>query len=115
MELKSKIDNELLPFVNKPTRYLGNEYNTVLKDLHATDFRVALCFPDLYDLGIQNITYELLYHLLNAQPNIWAERVYAPGIDAEQVMLNADIPLFSLESKTALMSLIWLRFLFRTA
>ncbi len=102
MELKRKIDSELLPFVNKPTRYLGNEYNSVLKDLRTTDFRAALCFPDLYDLGIQNITYEILYHLLNAQPNIWAERVYAPGFDAEQAMLSAEIPLFSLESKTAL-------------
>lgn len=102
MELKSKIDSELLPFVNKPTRYLGNEYNTVIKDLQATQFRVALCFPDLYDLGIQNITYESLYHLLNARPEVWAERTYAPGVDAEQAMLKADIPLFTLESKSVL-------------
>ncbi len=102
MELKSRIDTEFSPFVSKPVRYLGNEYNAVLKDANQVELRVALCFPDIYEWGIQNIGFESAYYWLNARQNIWAERIYAPWTDAEEVMREKNIPLFSLESKTAL-------------
>lgn len=99
MELKARIDAEFLPFVSKPVRYLGNEYNAVLKTPRAGELRAALCFSDLYEAGIRNAAFETLYHGLNSQPNISVERVYTPGSDAEAILGAAAIPLFSLESK----------------
>ncbi len=99
MELKARIDTEFLPFVSKPARYLGNEYNAVLKSPRPGELRVALCFSDLYEAGIRNTAFETLYHCLNSQPKISAERVYTPWTDAETVLHAAAIPLFSLESK----------------
>ncbi|GEM_PF-3492418 len=102
MELKSKIDIDFLPFVLKPVRYLGNELNTVLKDPHPIDLHVALCYADVYDTGIKDITFETLYFGLNQNNRVWAERIYAPWIDAEGVLKEQRIPLFSLESRTPL-------------
>lgn len=102
MELKARIDAEFLPFVSKPARYLGNEYNAVLKSPQPEQLRVALCFSDLYEAGIRNTAFETLYHCLNSLPNISAERVYTPGTDAEAILRAAAIPLFSVESKFSL-------------
>ncbi len=102
MKLSAKIEKEFLPYVNKPGRYLGNEYNAVLKDPQKVDLRIALAFPEVYELGMSYVGYDILYHVLNAQPHIWAERVYAPWTDAEAVLREKDIPLFSLESRTPL-------------
>jgi radical SAM-linked protein len=102
MELKTRVDNEFLPFVTKPSRYLGNEFNAVSKDSQAVDLRIALCFPDMYEAGIRSVSFEVLYHYLNSHPKLWAERFYAPWIDAESLLRRTKIPLFSWESKTAL-------------
>ncbi len=99
---KQFLENEFFPFVQKPGRYLGNEYNIVVKDPQEVDLRVALCFPEVYELGMSHVGFEILYYVLNRQPNIWAERVYAPWVDAEAIMREKGIPLFSLESKTPL-------------
>lgn len=99
MELKARIDTEFLPFISKPSRYLGNEYNAVLKSPQAGELRIALCFSDLYEAGIRNAAFEALYHCLNSQPKISAERFYTPWTDAEAILRAAAIPLFSLESK----------------
>ncbi len=101
-DLKQLLENEFYPYVQKPGRYLGNEYNIVQKDANAVDLRVALCFPEVYELGMSHVGFEILYYILNRQPNIWAERVYAPWVDAEAIMREKGIPLFSLESKTPL-------------
>lgn len=102
MELKKTVDSLFLPYVNKPARYLGNEHHVIIKQPEAGIVRVALCFPDLYEAGIRNLGFEQLYHTFNAIPQVWAERVYAPGSDGESLMRKHAIPLFSLESKTAL-------------
>ena len=101
-ELYDCVHNELLPLVEKPSRYLGRELNTVHKDLSGVDVRIALVFPDLYDLGLSNLGILILYSILNKQPGVWAERAYAPAMDLEAELRVRGWPLFSLESKTPL-------------
>jgi len=85
--------------VTKPSRYTGGEWNSAVKDWESTPIRVALAYPDLYEIGMSNMALPILYELLNNQPDVLAERVYAPWLDMEKVMRTAVIPLFSLESK----------------
>ena len=102
MELRKIVDGSFLPYVSKPARYLGNENNVILKQPAADLLQVALCYTNFYESGIRNLGFEQLYHAFNALPHVWAERVYAPGPDGESLMRKHHIPLFSLESKTAL-------------
>ncbi len=88
----------ILPLVSRPARYVGNEWNSVHKDHRKMKVRVALAFPDVYEVGMSHLGLIILYHLLNAQEEIVAERVYAPWVDMEDVMRKQGIPLFSLES-----------------
>ena len=85
--------------VNRPGRYVGGEYNSVVKDWDTTSVRVALAFPDIYDLGMSNLGIMLLYDQLNQQPDMLAERVFSPWTDMESVMRAEGIPLYSLETK----------------
>ncbi len=110
MELSSRIEREFLPFINKPGRFTGNEYNVVIKKPEDVKVRVALAFPELYELGMSYVGFEILYHVLNSRPEIWAERVYAPWFDAEEVLREKQIPLFSLESRTPLREFDWIGF-----
>jgi radical SAM family uncharacterized protein len=89
----------LLPRVQKPGRYAGGELNQVVKDWDTTPLRAALVFPDLYDLGMSNLGLAVLYDILNRQPDMLAERVFAPWPDMEAALRAADLPLFGLESK----------------
>ncbi|MCG1012774.1 TIGR03960 family B12-binding radical SAM protein [Tepidanaerobacter sp. GT38] len=91
---------KLLPLVSKPARYMGNEYNSINKDLNGIKVHIALAFPDVYEVGMSHLGIKILYHLLNEYPDIYAERVYAPWIDFEELMRKDGLPLFSLESKT---------------
>jgi len=91
--------NNILYQVTKPARYTGGEWNAILKDWDKTPIRIALTYPDLYEIGMSNMALPILYELLNSQPDVLAERVYAPWADMEAVMRTAGIPLFSLESK----------------
>ncbi len=100
--LSALIEAEVLPRVQKPSRYLGCELNTVHKDLAEVDVRIALAFPDLYDLGLSNLGLLILYSILNKQPGVWAERAYMPALDLEAQLRMRNLPLFSLESKTPL-------------
>ena len=90
--------DDILPFVEKPSRYLGSEINIVRKDLGRVKLRFVLAFPDLYEIGTSHFGMQILYHILNADPDIAAERVFAPGVDMEMLLRNAGRPLFSLES-----------------
>ncbi len=91
----------LLPFVRRPSRYLGGEINSVKPDTpHRVSF--ALCFPDVYEIGMSHFGLQILYHLLNKMENVIAERVFAPGQDMEQQLKTAGRSLFSLETKRAL-------------
>ena len=91
-------DNILLQ-VTKPARYTGGEWNSIIKDWDKTPIRFALSYPDLYEVGMSNIAIPILYDLLNRQPDVLAERVYAPWPDMQAVMKREGIPLLSLESK----------------
>ena len=88
----------ILPRVQKPARYVGGEYNAVVKDKAAVDTRVAFCFPDTYEIGMSNLGMRILYGVMNNMDGVWCERVFAPWGDMEAEMRSADIPLFALES-----------------
>ncbi|MDH3599181.1 MAG: TIGR03960 family B12-binding radical SAM protein, partial [Candidatus Tectomicrobia bacterium] len=100
--LAAILDADVFARVEKPSRYLGCELNTTHKDLAEVDVRIALAFPDLYDLGLSNLGLLILYSILNKQPGVWAERAYMPAVDLEAQLLDRKLPLFSLESKTPL-------------
>lgn len=89
----------ILPRVAKPGRYTGGEYNQVRKNWADIDYKVALAFPDIYDLGMSNLGLMILYDLINKHRNLLAERVYAPWTDMEAIMREQGIPLYSLENK----------------
>jgi len=94
--------NDILRQVSKPARYTGGEWNSIIKEWDQTGIRVAICFPDVYEIGMSNMALPIIYELLNSQPDVLCERVYAPWVDMEAVMRNNDISLFSLESKRPL-------------
>ncbi len=110
MDLTARVEKDFLPFINKPGRYTGNEYNAVRKNIGEVKVRVALAFPEIYELGMSYVGFDMLYHILNSQPYIWAERVYAPWFDAEDILRQKNIPLFSLESRTPLTEFDWIGF-----
>jgi radical SAM family uncharacterized protein/radical SAM-linked protein len=93
---------DLLPFVEKPSSYLGSEINIIKKDHDRVKLRFALAFPDLYEIGTSHFGMQILYHVLNADPDIAAERVFTPGVDMEALLRNTDQSLFSLESRRPL-------------
>jgi radical SAM family uncharacterized protein len=95
----SNLLEQILRKVQKPGRYTGGEWNSVIKDWHTIETKVALAFPDIYDLGMSNLGLAILYDILNRQPDILAERVYAPWTDMETAMREAGLPLFSLETR----------------
>ncbi len=101
-DIQTKLDR-ILPMVQKPGRYTGGELNQVIKDWDKVGTRVALAFPDIYDLGMSNLGLAVLYDILNQRDDVLAERVYSPWTDMETAMRAANLPLYSLESKHALM------------
>ena len=88
----------ILPRVQKPARYVGGEYNAVIKDKAQVDTRIAFCFPDTYEIGMSNLGMRILYGVMNQMEGVWCERVFAPWGDMEEEMRRAGIPLFGLES-----------------
>ncbi len=85
--------------VEKPGRYVGGEFNAIRKDWSAVDLKVALCFPEVYEIGMPNLGLAIFYEILNTQPDMLAERVYLPWIDMESIMRAGGIPLYSLETR----------------
>ncbi len=102
VNLRNILNSAILPAVTKPSRYLGTELHSVHKDPRDVELRVALAFPDLYDLGLGNLGLHMLYTILNGLPWCWAERVYAPAPDMEAALRERGLPLFALESKDPL-------------
>ena len=91
-----------MPLVERPSRYLGNEINTIRKDLSKTALKFALAFPDLYEIGTSHFGLQILYQVLNGHSDIAAERVFAPAEDVEAMLRSSDLPLTSLETHTPL-------------
>ena len=96
--MNSELENIFMQ-VQKPGRYTGGELNSVVKDKNAVAIRFAFAFPDLYEVGMSHLGMKLLYGLLNAQEDIWCERVFAPDTDMEQQMRENGVALFGLESR----------------
>ncbi len=95
--LREKIEKHLLS-IQKPSRYIGGEVGSIIKDKSKVDVRFAFCFPDTYDIGMSHLGMKILYSLTNMRENYWCERVFAPSEDFETIMRENDIPLYALES-----------------
>jgi radical SAM family uncharacterized protein len=93
---------DILYDVSRPARYSGGEWNSRIKDWQATPVRIALAFPDVYEIGMSNMALPILYKIINDQPDALAERVYAPWVDMEALLRQNNIPLFSLETRRPL-------------
>jgi radical SAM family uncharacterized protein/radical SAM-linked protein len=93
---------DIMARVQKPSRYMGTEINTIEKDFDAVELNLALAFPDLYEIGTSHFGVQILYHLLNRHPRIFAERVFAPAADMETELRKRNAALFSLESQRSL-------------
>ena len=93
---------KILLKVQKPGRYVGGELNSVIKNKEDIDVRFAFCFPDTYEIGMSHLGMKILYSLFNNVPYIWCERVFAPWLDMEEIMIKNNIPLFALESGDAI-------------
>jgi radical SAM family uncharacterized protein len=104
MRIDERALDRILPDVQKPGRYTGGEYNSIVKDWDTIDVKVALAFPDVYDLGMSNLGLAILYDILNQEKDMLAERVYVPWPDMEAAMRQAGLPIYSLETHHALKS-----------
>ncbi len=93
------LSDEILLSVDKPVRYIGNEVNSVIKDKDSVDIRFALCFPDVYEIGMSHLGIQILYDMFNRYPDVWCERVYSPWIDLAEIMKRDKLELFCLESQ----------------
>lgn len=95
------LSDEILMQVEKPARYIGNEVNAVMKDKEAVEVRFAMCFPDVYEIGMSHLGIQIIYDMLNSFEDVWCERVYSPWVDLDEIMRREHIPLFALESQDA--------------
>ncbi len=96
---KLALSDEILLSIEKPARYIGNEINMVKKDPNAVKIRFAICFPDVYEIGMSHLGIQILYDMLNKREDIYCERVYSPWIDLDTIMREQKIPLFAIESQ----------------
>lgn len=99
---KLALSDEILLKVDKSARYIGNELNSVVKDTSQIDIRFAMCFPDVYEIGMSHLGIQILYDMFNRRDDVWCERVYSPWPDLHAIMKEKDIPLFALESQDAI-------------
>lgn len=96
---KLALHDDILMQVEKPARYIGNEVNAVVKDKEKVALRFAMCFPDVYEIGMSHLGIQILYSMLNDWEDVWCERVYSPWADLDEIMRKESIPLFCLESQ----------------
>ena len=96
---KLALDDEILLNIEKPARYIGGEVNSVMKDKEKVDIRFAMCFPDVYEIGMSHLGIQILYDMFNRRGDTWCERVYSPWSDLDKVLREKNIPLFALESQ----------------
>ena len=98
-ERKLALSDDILMTIEKPSRYIGGELNSVMKDKAKVKLRFAFCFPDLYEIGMSHLGISILYGLMNSYEDVWCERVYSPWKDLDAIMRKEKIPLFALESQ----------------
>ena len=100
---KLALDDDILLNIEKPARYIGGEVNAVMKEkeLEAGEIavRFAMCFPDVYEIGMSHLGIQILYDMFNRREDVWCERVYSPWMDLDKIMREQDLPLFTLESQ----------------
>ena len=96
---KLALSDDILLNIEKPARYIGGEVNSVMKDKDEVDIRFAMCFPDVYEIGMSHLGIQILYDMFNRREDIWCERVYSPWLDLDKVLREKNIPLFALESQ----------------
>ncbi len=96
---KLALPDEILLSIDKPERYIGNEVNMVWKNPRDVDIRFAMCFPDVYEIGMSHLGIQILYDMFNRRDDVYCERVYSPWMDLDKVMREKNIPLFSIESQ----------------
>ena len=99
MSEKLALTDDILMKIEKPERYIGNEVNSVVKDRSRVKLRFAMCFPDVYEIGMSHLGIQILYDMFNSMEDVWCERVYSPWVDLDAVMREQHIPLFALESQ----------------
>ena len=105
---KLALSDEILLSVQQPARYLGNEMNVIVKDPSKVDIRFAMCFPDVYEIGMSYLGIQILYDMFNRREDVYCERVYSPWPDLDAIMRKEQIPLFSLETQTNISEFDWL-------
>jgi hypothetical protein len=98
------LDQRWFSSISRPSRYLGNEVNSIKKDPALTEVSIALAFPDVYEVGMSHLGLKILYHILNSKHWLAAERVFSPWIDLESQLRRYNIPLTTLESDRPLAS-----------
>ena len=103
---KLALNDEIIMTIEKPARYIGNEVNSVMKNKENVDIRFAMCFPDVYEIGMSHLGIQILYDMFNKRDDIWCERVYSPWPDLDKVMREQQIPLFALESQDPIKNVI---------
>lgn len=96
---KLALSDEILLSIQQPARYIGGEINEVIKDPKKVDIRFAMCFPDVYEIGMSHLGIQILYSMLNSRDDIYCERVYSPWMDLDPIMREKKIPLFTLETQ----------------
>lgn len=96
---KLALSDDILMKIEKPERYIGHEVNSVVKDKSKIAVRFAMCFPDVYEIGMSHLGIQILYDMFNSWEDVWCERVYSPWVDLDAVMREENIPLFALESQ----------------
>ncbi|MCM1526547.1 MAG: TIGR03960 family B12-binding radical SAM protein [Bacteroides sp.] len=96
---KLALSDDILMKIEKPARYIGHEVNAVYKDKDRVNIRFAMCFPDVYEIGMSHLGIQILYDMFNSMEDVWCERVYSPWLDLDRIMRERQIPLFALESQ----------------
>lgn len=105
---KLALSDDILMKIEKPARYIGGEVNAVMKKKSEVDMRIAMCFPDVYEIGMSHLGIQILYDMFNRLDGVWCERVYSPWVDLDAVMRKEKIPLFTLESQEPVKNFDWL-------
>ena len=96
---KLALPDRILMQIEKPARYIGNEINSVRKNLDQIDIRFCMCFPDVYEIGMSHLGIQILYDMFNRREDTCCERVYSPWVDLHKIMKEENIPLFAVESQ----------------